>query len=293
MVHFPETLFDLDYPGHYLRRIKSVSITIPCVAGPYASVNCKLTLMEHRIRPTDDPEGPVEETVGGVTSIATSSGQNDSGLFEVNFRDERYLPFEGAGVDSQWLLEMPQGFRAFDYDTISDVVFHMKYTARHSDALKETVSAQLADSINAMLLDESRSGLVRLISVKREFGDAWHRFLNSDEADKTLDLELSKHQLPFIFHDKPVDVHRVEILLHPAVSGGLGSGIKMGLSTEKRDYSVKEFARELDSGLPAIVPVDSPGETFGNWTLKLVNGELDMETCDDLLIAIFYSINDG
>ena len=34
----PEALFDLDYPGHYLRRIKSVSVTVPCVAGPYTGV---------------------------------------------------------------------------------------------------------------------------------------------------------------------------------------------------------------------------------------------------------------
>jgi hypothetical protein len=29
-------------------------------------------------------------------SIATSNAQNDDGMFELNFRDERYLPFEGA-----------------------------------------------------------------------------------------------------------------------------------------------------------------------------------------------------
>ena len=33
----PEALFDLDYPGHYLRRLKSVSLTIPAVAGPYTT----------------------------------------------------------------------------------------------------------------------------------------------------------------------------------------------------------------------------------------------------------------
>src|SRR5262249_23317281 len=34
----PEVLFDMDYPGHYLRRIKSVALTIPCVVGPYTGV---------------------------------------------------------------------------------------------------------------------------------------------------------------------------------------------------------------------------------------------------------------
>jgi Tc toxin complex TcA C-terminal TcB-binding domain len=36
-----------------------------------------------------------------LQSIATSSAQNDSGMFELNFRDERYLPFEGAGAISR------------------------------------------------------------------------------------------------------------------------------------------------------------------------------------------------
>ncbi|MFH0728223.1 MAG: hypothetical protein V2B19_18025 [Pseudomonadota bacterium] len=43
-VRLPEALFDLDCPGHNFRRIKSVAVTIPCVVGPYANVNCSLTL---------------------------------------------------------------------------------------------------------------------------------------------------------------------------------------------------------------------------------------------------------
>ncbi len=50
LVNLPEALFDMDYPGHYLRRIKSVALTIPCVAGPYTSINCTLTLQSSQIR---------------------------------------------------------------------------------------------------------------------------------------------------------------------------------------------------------------------------------------------------
>jgi hypothetical protein len=46
----PEALFDLDYPGHYLRRIKSVSVTIPCVARPYTNVNATLSLLSSSVR---------------------------------------------------------------------------------------------------------------------------------------------------------------------------------------------------------------------------------------------------
>ena len=48
----PEALFDLDYPGHYMRRLKTVSLTIPCVTGPYAGVNCTLTQLNSSIRHT-------------------------------------------------------------------------------------------------------------------------------------------------------------------------------------------------------------------------------------------------
>ena len=57
-------------------------------------------------------------------------GQNDAGLFEINFRDERYLPFEGAGAISRWRIDLPRDFNAFDFDTLTDVVIAVLYRAR-------------------------------------------------------------------------------------------------------------------------------------------------------------------
>ena len=69
---------------------------------------------------------------GSLQSIVTSTAQNDSGLFETNLRDERFLPFEGSGAISEWQLELPadEVDRQFDYDTIADVILHIRYTAR-------------------------------------------------------------------------------------------------------------------------------------------------------------------
>jgi hypothetical protein len=110
----PELLFQLDFPSHANRRIKSVSLTIPCVAGPYTSVSATLTLLRHFVRLpdqalTEDLTDLTDLTAleaSGRAKIATSSAQNDSGMFELNFRDERYLPFEGAGAISHWRLEL-------------------------------------------------------------------------------------------------------------------------------------------------------------------------------------------
>ena len=136
----PEVLYDLDFAGQYFRRIKSVSISLPCIAGPYTSVSANLSLVSSRYRKnTDTANGYTEDTanddrfnynIGSIQSIATSNAQNDSGIFELNFRDERYLPFEGTGAISSWHLEVPTAVAQFDYNTISDVIIHVKYTAR-------------------------------------------------------------------------------------------------------------------------------------------------------------------
>ena len=136
-INIPEVLFDLDYPGHYMRRIKTVSITIPAVTSPYNGVPCTLSLLRSSIRHNntvkenkymrlDKEDSRFTDSFGAIQSVVTSSGQNDSGLFETNLRDERYLPFEGAGVISNWRIELPSQFQQFDYDTISDVVLHFQ-----------------------------------------------------------------------------------------------------------------------------------------------------------------------
>ena len=77
------------------------------VVGPYATVNCTLTLLSSTIRTSPSVGGGYardgEDTArfsdyyGGVQAIVTSTGSGDSGLFETNLGDERYLPFEGPG----------------------------------------------------------------------------------------------------------------------------------------------------------------------------------------------------
>lgn len=40
---------------------------------------------------------------------------------------------KGGGVISTWLLTMPKKIRPFDYNTISDVIFHISYTAEYGN----------------------------------------------------------------------------------------------------------------------------------------------------------------
>jgi hypothetical protein len=41
-------------------------------------------------------------------------------MFDLNFHDDRYLPFEGAGAIGIWQLEMPSVFRSIDPNAITE-----------------------------------------------------------------------------------------------------------------------------------------------------------------------------
>lgn len=140
----PEFLFAADYPAAYRRKIMSVSLTVPAVLPPYETIKATLKQISSQVLMKPDKKGidylfgltsenPGEETVkqsvrsGG--KIAVSRGVDDSGMFVLDFRDERYLPFEGTGAASVWQLEMPQECNHFDMNTISDIILCIKYTA--------------------------------------------------------------------------------------------------------------------------------------------------------------------
>ena len=207
MFTMPEELFDLDGPGHYFRRIKSVAITLPCVAGPFTSVNCTLTLQMSTIRTTSDLTGGYarqgsddsrfNDYYGTVQSIVTSSAQSDSGLFEANLHDERYLPFEAMGVaGSQWQLTLPADIRQFDFDTITDAVIHVRYTAREGgDALK----AAAVSHLQSLISQGQTVGSVCLFSVRHDFPTQWAKFQSTTIGGGTLSAELQLTLVPELY----------------------------------------------------------------------------------------------
>ncbi len=206
----PEVLFDMDRPGDYMRRIKSVALTVPCVVGPYTSLNCTLRLLEHEFRlsaiakgndypkKTDETDDRFSTLNVPITSIAVSSGQNDSGVFELNFKDERYIPFEGAGAISKWRLELPD-FRQFDYETISDAVIHIRYTSvEGGDNLKKAAADSVKAYIKSVEELSKDEGLFAFFDLKHDFSSEWYKAMNppADATDRVLMLNNLSDRLP-------------------------------------------------------------------------------------------------
>lgn len=224
----PELLFDIDHPGHFMRRIKSVSLTIPAVVGPYATVNATLTLLsnEIRIKPTlknqryerdlDNADDRFVDDFAAVQQIATSSGQNDHGMFELNFRDDRYLPFEGAGVaNSRWRIDMDPDCNPFD---IPDVVMSLQFMARQGgDVLRQKAKAAWVK----VLKDQEGLPLARVFSMRHEFPTEWDRLRTVAEptGEHTVSIALTRDRFPALFRRSDLAVGALNMLGVPSQAG--------------------------------------------------------------------------
>jgi hypothetical protein len=229
-IPIPEAMFDLDCPGHSFRRIKTVSLSVPCILGPYASVNCSLTLSSSYVRkgmgryykatngaqPADgyDPGNDTtnfQTYTAAVTSVITSSAQSDSGMFETNQRDERYLPFEYAGAIGTWSLELLGTPRPFDYDSIADVVLTIRYTARpggNVDSAKQGAAAWLDHNA------------ARSFSMRHEFASEWAAFKQAaPDTPATLKFVLDDSHYPYRMKDSMAKAQRMQLVFTGETSG--------------------------------------------------------------------------
>jgi hypothetical protein len=239
----------MDGPGHYFRRIKTVAISIPCVTGPYASVNCTATLTKSSVRTsgvaggdgyvrTGADDSRFNDHFGSTQSIVTSSAQNDSGLFETNLRDERYLPFENSGAVSEWQLQLPTDPSKgdppqFDYNTISDVILHLRYTAREGGGLLRNGAI---GHVKDLIESAQAIGSVRLFSVRHEFPSEWAKFQSQTPAANQpfeLKINLLPEHYPFWSKDRLNGVTRVDILARSTLDN-----IAVAVETDAADKKV-------------------------------------------------------
>jgi hypothetical protein len=309
--NLPEELFDMDFPGHYLRRIRNVAVTIPCVAGPYTSVSATLSQTSNSMRvtnaatgsanyprkvvsgvPADDPR--FRDQVGASASIAVSTAQNDAGLFDNNLRDERYLPFEGSGAVSQWHLQLPAPFPQFDYSTISDVIVHLKYTAREGgDQLRSDATTSLKTRINSMLVALKDTGLTRLFSARHEFPTEWYAFLNptSASADQELDLSFDASRFPYFASVSTIKIKSVELVADTALAS------VPGITVTPAPLNTPPLTLSQDGvygTMPRLVlDYTTSTKSPGAWVIKnpAAKPRITADQINDLIVLVHYQVS--
>jgi hypothetical protein len=129
------------------------------------------------------------------------------------------LPFELAGAISKWSLSLPgqgpDGLRVFDYDTISDVVLHLRFTARHDAGLAEEALQRL-ERLRAGT--NGTVGRVRLFSVRHEFPSEWAAFKTAEDGEAPLTITLRSEHFPY-WAGGQVEVENVELFVPPPRAG--------------------------------------------------------------------------
>jgi hypothetical protein len=300
-IMLPETLYDMDFPGQYMRRIKSVTLTMPCILGPYTGVNATLRLLDHKMRvssiatdstypestngPGPDPRFATSSVP--ISSIATSNAQGDAGVFEIALNNERYLPFEGAGAISHWQLSLPTisgpnatALRPFDYSTITDVVLSIRYTSLDGgDKLASSAAATVRAQAQQIQDLANGSGLYCIFDLKAEFATQWAQFIAPSAtpgADRILRLSSVQDRLPMITVGakkvtatemrlySTVDLPVASLKLAPVPAT---SGAGVGLASEPVTFSEADTLGKLH----AYVSTSGPSvDITGSWDLKVL-----------------------
>jgi hypothetical protein len=241
-----EELFDRDFPGHFGRQIRTVSVSFDTPDGP-VGVNATLTQLDNKtvlsadpkaVKFLLDPKGTPPDSLRGdwrpSQQIALSDleeGRDNNGLFELRYDDDRYLPFEGTGAVSRWRLSAarpPAG--------LLDVSLTVKYSAEHGgDTFATAVKGMLRPYPTARYFD-----------VAAEFPDDWAAFIEGDSNQ--LSLPVTPNDLPGMIGRQITGVYARYELFADGEATFLLNGDK-------------RFT--LDDGKL----LSTPGLTTGGWTL--------------------------
>ncbi|EGU79736.1 hypothetical protein HZS61_006747 [Fusarium oxysporum f. sp. conglutinans] len=279
----PEVLYDFDFPGRYIRRIKSVSLSVPSVAASgedYAGDGMA--------------SGHFRTGIAPITSVAISFGIQDSGVFELNFKDDHFQPFEGAGAIGSWSLELPTVVRSFDYCAISDVILHVRYTAVDGGPLLRNAANQAVKTFRSRVegLSSEGPGLFAMFALKNDFSNAWYAF-RSGLASKTIeefDLSGIKDRFPYWALGKTIIITGLSLVVSGEVT-------KNKLVQEA--FSVTALGKDkpwdpVPLGNATMLTL-SPLNTKLNdpdleWKLKISNERGDFTALENVVLVLRYAL---
>lgn len=201
-IELPEWLFARENPGWYNQRVKWLTVDAPCVTGPYTGVHATVTMTQAVVRKAATAGNTFGDAFGGgdafaaamptITSIRTSHGVDDRGRLPEAGTDDRYEPFEGAGLISQLTIELDPRDNAFDVDTLSDFVLTIAYEG-------DLGSAALLNQAREAVSEAIPKRGAALVWLDGTHGTEWARFLHPPAgAEQTLTLTVGPEVLTYL-----------------------------------------------------------------------------------------------
>lgn len=200
----PMELFDRDFPGHYLRLVRRVRVSMIALVPPAQGIRATLSSGGTSRVVLGGDLFPVEVMSRPPEQVALSSPREATGLVELEPQDGMLLPFEGNGVDTTWEIALPKAANPFDYDTLADVLFTVEYTALQDPDLAAQVKAKLGSTLRAE----------RPWSFRHEFSDAWYELNNPARSKTPMKVRFATARADFPPNVDPRSIALKEVLLY-------------------------------------------------------------------------------
>ena len=123
--------------------------------------------------------------------------ETSSGVFELNFGDERYLPFEGTGAVSSWRLELGGKRGSYDINALADAEIELKYTARQGGQV-------FADAVKGMLKPYDAAVL---FDMAKMFPNEFFAFVYGETEE--LEISVTRDMFPNMAGQKLTAIYSV------------------------------------------------------------------------------------
>jgi hypothetical protein len=294
IVGTPQSLFDRDFPGHYLRLVKRVRTSVIALIPPTDGIHATLsTSGTSRVVIAGDTFRNVVVRRDAET-VGLSSPRDATGLFELvpDSQPDLLLPFEGTGVDTVWRFELPKAANPFDYSTIADIVLTIEYTALNSFDYRQ----QVIQTLDPVL------SLDRPFSFQQQFPDQWYDLNNPEQAATPMTVRFKTALGDFLPNLDDLRTQNLVLYLSPGNGKPVEmQDVRLQFKKQSDDAPVGGSADSIDGVISTRrangsnwLPITGDQPPIGEWELALPTDEtikklFRNEEIEDILFVITYS----
>jgi hypothetical protein len=287
----PMQWFDQDFPGHYQRLIRQVSVSVVALVPPTRGIRATLSSSGiSRVIAAND--GTFSEVMlrRDPPTIAFTAPINATGVFQIDLQPDLLLPFEGSGVDTMWEFTMPPAANPIDFSGVSDVLITLDYTA----LADPDYQAQMIRQLNA---NQTRNS-DRVFSFAQDFPDQWYALNNPAPASATRQTALTLSNADFPPGISPDSLTTTQIAIQLSASSlltpvpvTLSHGTASGTATTDSG-GVASTRRAADAWKPLTLADGNTTSPTGDWTLSFdasADSLFQQGVLNDLLLIISWT----